>query len=797
MKKIFLYAMTLLLSAPVLNSCTDSDNGTTGEDPGREFMTMFRTDDTTGKGAYPNDPYACHADPEKVNTIKLYWYGVDDCAGYEVKMSIPAYVASGEPVDWENPEKILWHEIVGPDVLEATIEDLEYSNDYRFAIRTLSKKALPASGNLQDIDLNSPYHSKWFGYGAGRRWGEYCGVTTGERYEVPAVISQAAITKTSFRINLDPSYVEDEDQKNGYTKHFNTNDEKTRYKIDVLHVTAAADNPTATIDPKWANYKLTAEDIARGYVEIEGVDENSVYLVRIEDSTNPVAQVDRYYNDLSVRTDGEPGDPIFIEHNVANPELRILKYRNNTGEEYEQVNTELTPEEIAGAQKYDACRIDNIINNFINDQTLAEGQVFELEGGKAYYFATNVSLSKGFTLRTRPSDIEAGKGRAIVYMNGLYKNGSAPVTSNFMFGRQPKSGESPALVIYVKHLIFEDLEFDCPLAVQFNGATNGTGNYFINMYSNGMGVTLQSFEMRRCKVQRLIRGFIRVQGSRIKTFENVTIEDNEFFNCGFYDNNGRGYAWIAGDGSSAKSNIYKDMVIRNNTFFDSPRTCFFTDNGKDLNWNADIQYKITLENNTFVNFSTRSSGRQIFDLRYVPTGSQFICKKNLFILTKQSGDTRPLYQGGADIRQVNGNPIALNIDFADNYSTNTNLTGQGSAAQIFSANAFNASKNSFGNSSFEEFWKNGESSLAVIVDDISPEELMHQPNPPYKTTNENGTGQDVDSDADGVTTMHNATSIDGEGSNSANLYYRNTDKVKNSAIYRLGIGASKWREGIR
>ena len=83
MKKIFLYAMTLLLSAPVLNSCTDSDNGTTGEDPGRE------------KGAYPNDPYACHADPEKVNTIKLYWYGVDGCAGYEVKMSIPAYVASG------------------------------------------------------------------------------------------------------------------------------------------------------------------------------------------------------------------------------------------------------------------------------------------------------------------------------------------------------------------------------------------------------------------------------------------------------------------------------------------------------------------------------------------------------------------------------------------------------------------------------------------------------------------------------------------------------------------------------
>ncbi len=116
MKKILVYGLMLLMSVPVLYSCTD-DNGREATEPEREFMTMFRTNENTGKGDYPNDPYACHIDQEKVNTIHLYWYGVDGCAGYEVKMSIPIYVASGEASDWENPDKILWDTIVGPDVL--------------------------------------------------------------------------------------------------------------------------------------------------------------------------------------------------------------------------------------------------------------------------------------------------------------------------------------------------------------------------------------------------------------------------------------------------------------------------------------------------------------------------------------------------------------------------------------------------------------------------------------------------------------------------------------------------------
>lgn len=766
MKKSLLYALMILMSVPALNSCKDDDDDVSATSE-REFMTMFRLNENTGKGEYPNDPYACHV--EDLNTIKLYWYGVEGCAGYELKMSIPAYVASGEPVDWEDPQKILWDTIVGPDVLELSIKNLEYANDYRFAIRTLSKKG-------------EAYHSHWYGYGAGRRWAEYCGITTDERYPVPAILSQSEITKNSFRINIDPTYDEAEDATEGYTEHFNLTDDGTKYKIDVLRIVPSAANPNAAIPAGWDHHVLTPQELEAGYVIVTGLDENSVYNVNVEDSSNPVAQVDKYYNTLSVRTDGTPGEPILIEHSV-------------NGATITRSAATITEEEKAAAAQWNACRLDDVINDFINDPTMAEGTIFELEGDKVYYFATNVSLSKGFTLRTRPSDLAAGKAKAKVYMNGIVPNGNAYASCNFMFGRQPLSGESPSIIIYVKSLIFEDLDFDAPKAVFFNGASNGTGNYFINMYSNGMGVTLQSFEMRRCSLQRMVRGYIRVQGSRIKTFENMIIEDNEFYNCGFYDNNGRGYAWFAGDGNSAKSNIYKNMVVRNNTFYDSPRTCMFTDNGKNLDWKPNIQYKITLENNTFINFSTRSSGRQIFDIRYIPTGSSITCKKNLFILTKKSNDTRPLFQQGADIRQINGEPGEIELHFADNYSTNTNLTGN----SIFSGTAFEATGNALGKWSYWNTIDGNEfpEGLVTKVDDISPEELMHQPNPVHVTTNDAGDGTDVLDESLGYITMHSTSGIEGKSGDDNNLYYRNTDKVRNSAIYQKGIGASKWREGIR
>ena len=70
-----------------------------------------------------------------------------------------------------------------------------------------------------------------------------------------------------------------------------------------------------------------------------------------------------------------------------------------------------------------------------------------------------------------------------------------------------------------------------------------------------------------------------------------------------------------------------------------------------------------------MNFSTRSSGRYIFSLRYLPGGSQIVVKKNLFIQTKAVDDDRNLNFNGMDIRSLEGTgPKEITFDIADNYA---------------------------------------------------------------------------------------------------------------------------------
>ena len=420
--------------------------------------------------------------------------------------------------------------------------------------------------------------------------------------------------------------------------------------------------------------------------------------------------------------------------------------------------------------------LDKILIDYTADASLTEGTIFELEGGKVYYFANNPTLCKGVTIRTRQSDLDAGKGNAKIYLNGMSENpdGTA-VSCNFMFGRQPQSGEADA-PINVKSVIFEDIDFDSPLATNY-GDGKATGNYFANMYSNGMAVTFNSFEVRRCTFQRMIRGFIRVQGSKRKVFEQMIVEDCIFYNSGYYDNKGAGYAWIAGDGKDPKSNIFRDMVFRNNTFYDSPRTALFTDNNKTLAWPASVQYKITLENNTFVNFSTRSSGRYIFSLRMLPGGSQIVAKKNLFIQTRATGDERNMNFNGMDIRSLEGTgPKEITFDIADNYAVSYDTSKQKDDG-IFTGGAFSAKKNSAG--AFLDFTPgviNGADQLIVKVGStpLSPTDLMVDPNPPYK---------DGDKDMHEITTEQLMRG----------LKFNKTDKVLNHEIYKLGVGAPRWR----
>lgn len=751
MKKKYLFWAGLLTAALGFTACSDDDNAG-GDNVEREFMTMFRVDNNTGKGEA--DPYRCQV--VSLNDIQLYWYGVDGCAGYQIRMALQPNVANGADA-WENAAAnglLLLDTIVEPDVLEMKVKDLQYQTDYRFAIRTLSKKG-------------EAYHSKWYGYGDGRQWADYVGIQTEERYFTPQVLSAGNVTKTSMRIYFDRALATcgTADEQKEALEYFDV-DNDGNFIFDKFTVEPSPTNPDAKVPEQYRNHVITQEDLNRGYIDVDGLDENSVYNFNIENtkSTKSDCHWDKLYNTLPMRTDGEVGEPILIKHSV-NPNDEILDdtYLKPTG-----------AGKVPGVEKYQACRIDTVIMRFNNDANLAEGQVFELEGGKTYYTYMNVTLCKGFTLRTRPEDVAKGL-RARVLLGGMATvDGKVAATNNFMFGRRPQSGELGG--IYVKSIKFEDIDFDAPEARNF-GEGNATGNYFINMYSDGMAVTLQSFEMHRCTLQRMVRGFIRVQGSKTKKFEKVLINECDFYNCGYYDNKGRGYAWIAGDGSSVKSNIFGDLIFQECTFYDSPRTCLITDNGKDLAWGDDIHYNITLLNNTFVNFSTRSSGRKIFDLRYMPGGSKITCKKNLFVLTKNANDAaRNLYFEGADIRSINGSGI-LYTDFEDNYSTNVNGNGETIGDDgIFTSASFTAKKNSIAT------WIEDNSILETLIvkvgndGGISPTELMKNPNPPHMLTN----GADD----------HRVDNLDG-------LYFNNTDKVRNSDIYKKGIGASKWRSTVK
>ena len=286
--------------------------------------------------------------------------------------------------------------------------------------------------------------------------------------------------------------------------------------------------------------------------------------------------------------------------------------------------------------------------------------------------------------------------------------------------------------------------------------------------------------MKNCTFKRLVRGFIREQGPNYKIWDHVLIEDNQFFDCGYYSNGAGGYPWIAGSGNNANSNLYKDFVVRGNTFYDCPFPSFFSET-KQSAWKGGA-WNITFENNTLVNWNTRAAGN-IFNMRNIPDGSTYTVKNNLIVLTKQDGDVRKMTMAGADIRKTmtmaDGTAGHVTLNFDNNYSTNTFLSN----GQIFSNNPWTATKNNFGT-----LVNNGSATLngtlEVLVDDISPLELMVSPNPPHKAT------------ADNDQYMHRADALDGTaGEHGVNLYYNQTGKVMESKIYQLNIGAAKWRNG--
>ena len=802
MKNIFRNMLLLLTASTsaLMVSCSDDDD-TVATNLDRQFMTMFITDYTRGKGT--DYPYNCGLDGAYPhgNTIHLYWYGVKEefgCAGYQIQMALQPKVSNG-PEAWakiQGTSDLLIDTIVGPNVLDLIIPDLQYSTDYRFAIRALSDR----DNNVTDFS----HASNWYGHGNGRQWQEYMGIKTNDRYETPfaVYVNQAQTTETTMHVCINTNVkdfikefggvtsadmeninametftmddilaalpnisAEDKDKLESYYTNFNV-DPDGEFGYKYLTVKPSPNNPNSSVGEKWKNYELTAQDRENGYVDIDGLSPNSVYVIDLIDPNVKVA-VDAKYNTCTSRSDGKPGEPILLSHSEL-----MAKYGTSRADTF------------ALATEFNAAPISPTLLDFISNTNYAEGQTFYLEGGKTYYLDGNDITCKGFTLATRPEDVANGLRAKVI--SGIGKNSFYTATNGeqwqgsytmFMFGRQPEAGEGGE--IYMKKLAFYDIDFDNPKAFNYGdnaaGAGTASGNYFFNMYSNGMAVTLDSLVIENCTFKRLVRGFIREQGANYKVWNHVLVKNNQFFDCGYYNQGAGGYGWIAGSGNNPASNLYKDMKIIENTFYDSPFPAFFSEESGQSGWTAG-PWNITFSNNTLVNFNTRANG-SIFKMRNLPNGSVYNVENNLFVLTKQEGDQRVLGFWGCDIRdtQVNSEGVmgVVTLNFHNNWSTNDNLTN----GSIFSGNPWNSTSNAFG-----KLVKNNlailNGSLEVEVADVSSTELFISPCPPHKAATANDQH------------MHRADALDGTASQyNVNLFYKSTD----NDIVRNNVGAARWR----
>ena len=798
MKKILKSLMLLLTAASALTvvSCSDDDNNSTGTNTNREFMTMFICDNTRGKGT--DYPYNCGLDGAYPhgNTIHLYWYGVDDCAGYQIQMGLQIKVSGGAEA-WQKVQgtsDLLLDTIVGPKQLDLLLKDLQYSTNYRFAIRALSK----LDRNVKGDESTFQHASNWYGHGNGRQWQEYLGITTQDRYPTPTAIyvNQAETTETTMTLYMnqtaktalgyadDATITKEEDLETleSYYENFNVAEDGTLgYKY--LRVQPSPNNPNSTVDEKFKYYEITDADRAAGKIEITGLTANSVYVIDVIDPTVAV-DIDAKYNTCTARSDGQPGEPILLTHAEMMEQGATLSVRDHESLKHSEV--------YARAEEFNAAPISHILYNFISDTQYAEGQTFLLEGGKTYYLDGNDITCKGFVLRTDPATLSQGRARVIcglgnsseVYTQGIEgRQWDGCPYSMFTFGRSPEAGEGGE--IYMKKLAFYDIDFDNPLCYNWGdqkaGAGSATGNYFFNMFSDGMAVTLDTLVIENCSFKRIVRGFVREQGPNYKRWKHVFIKNNQFFDCGYYNNGAGGYCWIDGAGNNGKTNMLADFQATENTFYDCPFPAFIKQQlADDYRYDENPQWNITFSNNTLVNYNTRGNGA-IFKVSRIPDGSVFNVENNLIILCKQAGDQRQMQQFGVQIsgetlteNRSDGSSGQCTLNFNNNWSTNDFLI----AGSVFSSNAWDNKKDGFG-ALVENQKATLNGTLEVKVCDITATDLLVSPCPPHIAA----TAEDQN--------MHRADALDGTATSiyNVNLFFKNTD----NDIYNNNVGAAYWR----
>ncbi|NDW12461.1 right-handed parallel beta-helix repeat-containing protein [Bacteroides sp. 214] len=742
--------MALFASLSLFTSCEDDKVENEEYSSERLFMPMFRREENTN---ISGDEYACQVaanstDPNSsnfVNDVILYWYGVEGASGYQL-------IAKVQGTDWDN-NRVL--DVTLPaDQLEYLHEDLQYATGYAYAIRALSPKG-------------EEYNSKWYGYGDGSHQKDYMTITTGSRYNVPGVFWVEDVTKESLRVFFNT--VAESGYETTYPEFMEAGAEVVdgNWVFDEIQIIPTADNP----DLESLIHKMTAQDFENGYVDFEGLVSNGAYIITGQNN-NLERYFDRQYNKIMLRMLGDPAEPILIEA-IYDPNDSILAQRFVPGLE--------------------AARIDTVLTKYMGDNTIAEGQVFYLEGGKTYYTASSVTLTKGFTLETNPADIAAGKGRARLYLGVGYtseaKTGAS--NNNFNLSRNAQSSAENGMILTIQGIYFNELVIgpqywnnfmDINAVQDGNNKLGISANYFMNMNSQGLAFWMSELSITNCTFSGCVRGFIRFQGPNRQTIQKLTVDGCVFHDNGGYDTNGRGYAWFAGPGNQRMSNFYSNLTFSNNTIINSSRHALVSENG-NLAWPSGTLWNIVVENNTFVNFSPRSSnsGHGLFlEIRYAPGKSNVAVRKNLFVsVRKDDSDARKFYMKGMRMTTKN-----VNYDFQDNYATTVPEWGVALTDGLFSHYAFSNSSDgagylsgAFNKLGYEEtrikFGDNmNENESDAVGYQLTAEELFQDPKPKA---------------AEGWKDL-NRHNVDG-------FYYNNTDRVKNHPIYTKNIGDQRWKTG--
>ena len=782
MKKLLLYSFALLATFATF-SCTDKDEASYEASSDRLMTPVFRTNRTISKGG--SDPFLCQVVGR--NAMQLYW------------SQVKGQSIANSPENWDDQTLLALDTILlGEEQDQLFLEDLMFSKTYRFAIRALS-------------DRGEEHNSNWFGTGNLHQWTDMVYYDMLDKYRVPSIIAQKAnITKESFDLVLDRSYDKSGERK--YTadeleemsEFFNTTTDASGNKVwraDRLVIEPASSNPDAKVPAEYQYPGLKLENSMFGadgiaMINVAGLDSNSVYNMYtydelvFQEKAKKGLDKQKCLNyaqqnlDITVRTKGDPGEPIVIE-----PAPQDTMMYESDGSML-SINLPLK-----------ATSIQPLIEKFMDSNEYAENKVFYLRGGENYFVRGGLQVYKGFKLATHPDDIAAGKGRAKVF---LYypqvldiSGGSSPSPAFFMLSRNPIGSENPMITIDIDKFVLEDLDFTIPYVRNIgDGSKVVTNSYFMNMYSKGMGSTVEEISLKNCSFQGIVGGFYRVQANYGVRIKNFIIDNVDFYNGGYYSTSGRRYNWFhANPEANVNINIWENFVMKNCTIYDNPLGYMFNHNKQQsIEWPASLHYNITLENNTFINLNTCNAGNSmIFNTRWIPGGSTFTVKRNLFVLTRDDNDTeRTMVQAGCDIRTINGSGT-VTLDFEDNYSTNDNLTN----GQIWSntSSAFDyTQKNTFGSlaKNYDVTWgKAGAEGLTVKVADISAKDLMVQPNPPHKLDPSNPNHYDHVCDGiDGTVTNVDKEIRSDYKPGMVDLHFKNFNNV----LVEKSVGAPKWRQ---